>query len=230
MKRHAKSVVALALGAILPPGLPCQTTQAQGLLNESGASILADVFGTAAGSEALTVNWSVVENASGIYTYTYTVNNPSGDVLLNGNDTPTVTPEIVDSFELDFNATLPGAVVSVPTGGDGAYTLSAYGLCWVLNPDVVLAGASSGRLSFESDNAPTPGNASASDDNPPSPWSSCADGQPVPVPDAPSDVPEPTTTALLALTALLLPPFGSARRLPAATASTRQYCRPRFPV
>jgi hypothetical protein len=212
MRIHAKTIVALAAGAILLPGLPCQTAQAQGLLNESGTSVLADSFGTAAGPEALTVSWWVVESTSGIYTYTYIVNNPSGDVLLNNNGTPTVTPEIVDSLALDFDATLPGAVVSGPTGGNGAYNFGAFGLYWDLSPGVVLAGASSGPLSFESDNPPMPGNASASDDNPPSPWSSYPDGQQVPVPDGPGMVPEPTTAALLALAALLLPPFRSTVR------------------
>jgi len=204
-------MAALVSGAILLSGVLCQTAQAQGLLNESGASILADVNGTATGPEALTVSWSVVENAPSDYTYTYTVNNPSGDVLLPGSYAPG-TSEIVDSFSLDFNAALPDAVVSGPIGGNSAFNFGAYGLYWVLSPDVVRAGTSSGLLSFQSELPPSPGNASASDDSPPSPWAS-PNGSPVPVPGTGNfSVPEPATTTLLALTALLLLPFGSTSR------------------
>jgi hypothetical protein len=57
----------------------------------------------------------------------------------------------------------------------------AEGLFWFIFP-VIQPGTSSGPLSFQSDDAPTFGDASASDDNPPSPWASSPDGQRVPVP------------------------------------------------
>ena len=212
MKIHAKPIVALVSGAIGLPGLLCQTVKLNPcLLNESGTSILADAFHTATGPEALIISWSVVENASDVYTYSYTVNNPAGDVLLPGSYAPG-TPEIVDSFSLDFNAALPNAVVSGPIGGNSAFNFGAFGLYWVLYPDVVKAGTSSGQLSFQSELPPSPGNASASDDSPPSPWAS-PNGSPVPVPGTGNfSVPEPATTTLLALTALLLLPFGSTIR------------------
>jgi hypothetical protein len=204
MKRHAKSVLALASGAILLPGLLCQTAQARHMrLNESGTSTLADAFGTATGPEALIVSWSVVENACGIYTYTYTVNNPSGDVILNNNGQPTSTPEIVDNYSVCFDTMLPGAYLPGSQSGGGYQQNNGIDLKWYFS--AVEPGDNSGSLSFESYLPPMPGNADAEDANPPSPWASIPDGQQVPVPDAPATVPEPTTTALLALTALFLP-------------------------
>jgi hypothetical protein len=171
-----------------------QTAQAN-LLNISGTSTLADVNGTATPPEALTVSWSVVENVSSVYTYTYVINNPAGDVLLPGSYAPGL-PEIVDSFTVDFNAAAPGALVSGPTGAIVDLDLGTRGLFWFIAPPIA-AGASSGPLSFTSDDAPTWGNASAADANPPSPWSSSPAGQPVPVPSlaAPDSF---STAALLA--------------------------------
>jgi len=192
--------MALGCGAILLTIAPCQTAQAQ-LLNESGASILADVNGTTTAPEALTVSWSVVENASDVYTYTYIINNPAGDILLPGSYA-SGAPEIVDSFALSFNAAAPGAVVSGPTGGLVADNLGSAGLFWSIYP-VVDAGTNSGPLSFDSEDAPMMGNATASDDSPPSPWASSPDGQPVPIPNVPDSM---NTTAPLAGTLLLLLP------------------------
>jgi hypothetical protein len=214
MKRHAQPIGALLSGAILLPGLLCQPAQAQtGLLNESGTSILADVNGTASGSEALTVSWWVVENSPADYTYTYIVNNPVGDVLLPGSYSPG-SPEIFDAFSITFDASYPGAITSTPTGGSTANNLGAFGLYWTMSPGVQ-PGNNSGPLSFQSAMPPVMGNASASDDNPPSPWSSSPYGQMVPVPDPPAAVPEPPILVLLAMAAGWL-----------ATASKRQYCRP----
>lgn len=211
MRIRAKSVVALVSGAFLLPGLPCQTAQAQGLFNETGASVLADAFGTASGPEALNVSWSVVENASDVYTYTYTVNNPSGDVVLNNNGTPTSTPEIVDAFSVGVNTTVPGAYVpSSQAGGSSQQNNGVNGLFWSFA--AVPAGSASPALSYESDLPPTQGDAVAQDSNPPSPWSSLPYGDTVPVPDSPIVVHEPTATVLLALTALLLLPFGATVR------------------
>lgn len=176
---------------------------------ESGTSVLADSFGTVTGPEALTVSWSVVENASDIYTYTYTVNNPVGDVALNNDGTPTIRPEIVDAFSVAFDTTVSGAYLTgSQTGGQFGANNGTAGLFWYFT--AVNPGNSSGPLSFESDLPPTLGNANALNQNPPSPWSSSPDGQQVPVPgNVTVPAPEPTTTTLLALTALLLLPFRS---------------------
>jgi hypothetical protein len=189
MKIHPKTIVALAVGAMLLSGLLGQTAQAV-LLNESGTSILADSLGTATGPEALTVSWSVVENVSLVYTYSYSVNNPVGDVNLNNG-----SPEPVDSFSVAFDTTAPGAFITgSQTGGGFDLNNGASGLFWAFAP--VNPGTSSGPLSFESDQPPTLGNANAQDANPPSPWSSNPDGQQVPVPIA---VPEPGTWVLVAI-------------------------------
>ena len=66
-----KPIAAVAVGAVLLSGMLCPAARAQGLLNESGTAILANAFGTATGPEALTVDWSVVESASDVYTYSY---------------------------------------------------------------------------------------------------------------------------------------------------------------
>src|ERR1017187_7359346 len=112
MKIYSKPLVVLALGAILIAGLRCQTTQAQEvLLNESGSSVLADALGANTGPEAITVFWSVVENVSLVYTYTYSVSNAVGDVVLDNHGNPTSTPEIVDAFSVGFDTTQPGAYI-----------------------------------------------------------------------------------------------------------------------
>ncbi|MGP8201389.1 MAG: hypothetical protein ACLQU4_18010 [Limisphaerales bacterium] len=190
MQKHSKPIKALGIGAVLSTIMLCQMAHAD-LLDMTGTSTLADAYGTTTGPEALTVSWSVVEDASDVYTYTYTVNNPAGDVLLPGSPNPG-SPEIVDSFEVTFDASAPDAVVSGPTGGLFAENQGAGGLFWFIYP-VVEAGTSSGPLSFQSDDAPTLGNASATDDNPPSPWTSIDGGQQVPVPT--TSVPDAMSTA-----------------------------------
>src|ERR1017187_10609746 len=133
LPRHPKTIVALAVGAILLSGLLGQTAQAQLLLNESGTSILADSLGANTGPEALPISWSVVENASLIYTYTYTVNNPVGDVVLDNTGTPTSTPEPVDAFSVGFDTTAGGAYISgSQTGGLFDENNGTAGLFWLL--------------------------------------------------------------------------------------------------
>jgi hypothetical protein len=165
---------------------------------------LADSFGTSVGPEALVVSWAVLFNTgSDIYTYAYNVSNPVGDVLLNPNGSPTTTPETVDSFHVGFNATAPGALLGLPTGGALA-TSDATGVSWYFAPTI--ASGSSVLLQYQSDFGPTMGNAAGNGANPPGPWSSSPGGQTVPVP-RPS--PEPATTTLIALSAFLLLPFRS---------------------
>ncbi|MGD0812309.1 MAG: hypothetical protein ABSA83_01785 [Verrucomicrobiota bacterium] len=189
MQIQSKPIKALCFGTVLLTVLLCRTAQAN-LLNESGTSILADVNGTTTGPEALTVSWSVVENPSDVYTYTYTVNNPAGDVMLPGSPNPG-SPEIVDTFDVTFNASVPGAVLSGPTGGLIAENQGTSGLSWFMSP--VVAGTNGGPLSFQSDDAPILGNASATDDDPPSPWTSVNGGQQIPVPM--TSIPDAMSTA-----------------------------------
>jgi hypothetical protein len=206
MRSCTKPLLALISGAIALPALLCQTAHAGGLLDEAGKSVLADVFWTSSGPEALVITWSVVENASDIYTYSYTVNNLAGDVLLNNEGQPTSTPELVDSFSLSFDTTAPGAYVpSSQAGGLINQNKGVNGLFWAFVP--VQPGNHSSVFSFESDMPPTSGAASASDADPPSPWSSLPDGQFVPVPNGPDPVPEPATVALAGLTVLVLIPL-----------------------
>ncbi len=194
-----KPIAAVAVGAVLLSGMLCPAARAQGLLNESGTAILANAFGTATGPEALTVDWSVVESASDVYTYSYTIENPAGDVVLKSDGSPTSTPEIVDDFSVSFDATVAGAYVpSSQTGGTYQQNNGVIGLFWAF--DAVNPGGSSPTLSFESDLPPALGNANASGEPPPSPWASVPSGQQVPVP---SVVPEPPTFILMAGTLLL---------------------------
>jgi hypothetical protein len=204
MKIHAKPIIALASGTILLSGILCQTAHAQSTLIESGSSSLADTFGTSIGAEALNVSWFVLENTtSDVYTYGYIVNNPAGDVLLNNNDTPTTSPELVNFFSVTFNTLIPGNYLSAsePVGGF-IQNNGANGLSWAFSD--ISPGASSGLLSFQSDTPPAMGNASAAGGSPPGPWSSIPDGELIPIPDAPTIVPEPTSMALLVLTTALL--------------------------
>jgi hypothetical protein len=208
MKTHAKTIVALSSAAILLSGLPGQTAPATQVM--SGTATLADAFGTAEANptdEDLTVSY-LVTLASGVYTYSYTVNNPSGDVLLNGDGSPTTIPEVVDAFSVAFDTTVPGAYLasSQAGGGSGDQNNGVNGLFWSLA--AVEPGSDSGPLSFESDLAPTWGNANASDANLPSPWASIPYGQEVPVPN----IPESTATITLLAGVLLLLPSGSATR------------------
>jgi hypothetical protein len=203
MKKQVKPNGVLTFGAILMSGMLSQTVDAQTLL-ESGTSTLAPSLAPVGGEalnpqEYLTVTWQVYQNSSGpAYTYDYTVNNPAGDVLLNDDGTLTSTPEIVDFFALNFDTTVPGAFVS----GNDSIDNGPVGLDWLIDAPVITAGNSSSLLTFDSDLPPTLGDADASDGNPPSPWSSAPNGSEVPIPNTVPD--GPTTTTLLAPTALLL--------------------------
>ena len=206
MKTHAKAIVALGSGAILLSGLLCQTAQAQTIL--AGTAQLADVFGVDTGPESLTVSY-LVNLTAGVYTYSYSVANPVGDVVLPPSQ-GAGSPEIVDAFSVEFNTTLSGAYVpGSQTGGTALQNNGVDGLFWSFT--AVSPGSSSPTLSFQSTLPPGLGNANASDGNPPSPWSSSPFGQQIPVPQ-PQITPEPTTTALFALTFLLLPFRSTLRR------------------
>jgi hypothetical protein len=204
MKMHKKPLIALVSGPILLAGLLCQTAHAATVMVETNTAVLADILGANTGPEALTVGYSVTKDTiSDIYTYTYTVNNPAGDVILGGADAG--QPEILDLFSVDFNASVLGAVLGTPTGGTFGENNGIFGISWFLLTPNVAAGANSGPLSFESLDAPIMGDASASDANPPSPWDSSPDGNPVPVPF----VPDSTSTMPLLAGMMLLLPFGS---------------------
>jgi hypothetical protein len=205
MKKHKKAIIALVSGAILLFGVLGQTAQAQSVI-QLGSAQLANISGTSNGPEALTVNYEVTLSA-GVYTYLYSVANPSGDVIL-APAPGAGSPEVVDAFAVVFNTLLPGAYVpGSQAGGTGLQNNGASGLFWSfpgVNP-----GSSSPTLSFQSDMPPTLGNANASDSVPPSPWSSVPYGQMVPVP---STVPEPMTMVLLALPLALVPFRSNLRR------------------
>jgi len=206
MKLNAKPTLVLGAIACLSLISPAAHAQ-QALLNISGNSVLADAFGVNTGPEALVVAWTVTENASLVYTYTYVINNPAGDVLLNNNGSPTTTPEIVDAFEVGFDTTKTGAYITgTQSGGVFDQNNGTAGLTWAFN--AVAAGTSSPILSFESDLPPVLGNANAQDANPPSPWSSFPNGQQIMVP---GNVPEPGTVALV-LTGLMSLPFARSLR------------------
>jgi len=203
MKRHVKPIVALVSGVTLLTGVVCPTTRAQDVLIESGSSILANSLGQTTGSEVVTVSWFVLENTvSDVYTYGYNINNPAGDVVLTG---PTAgQPETVNEFQLTFDATVPGAVISASEPVGGFYQDNGTGgLLWLFPTGGVTPGTTSALISYSSDLGPGMGNASASGANSPGPWASNPSGQPVPV-ALPRAVPEPATLTLLAV-ALLLP-------------------------
>src|SRR5580698_8212229 len=111
MTMTRKPVAALAAGILVFLTLGGGKVLAQSVI-ESGSSYLSDVLGSGPSSpETLTVSWLVTENMSGVYTYSYTIFNPAGDVLLYNMGAPTMTPEIVDSFNVGFDTTMPGAYV-----------------------------------------------------------------------------------------------------------------------
>ena len=183
MKPHLRPAAVTLFAAMMTAVVPCRTARAQGLLNESGQSILANAFGASSGPETLTVDWSVNENSSDVYSYAYTIENPVGDVVLNNDGSPTSSPEVVDAFSGPFDTTAPGAfVLDSQSGGLTDVNNGADGLAWSFS--AVNPGAGSPSLSFQSDLPPGQGNATALDENPPSPWRSTPGGQQVPVPTA----------------------------------------------
>lgn len=206
MKRIVKSIFMLTAAAVIFSGLLGQTAHAQSSLL---APALPPVGGYAAApQEYLTVYWSVMPAAGG-FMYSYSIYNPTGDVLMNQDGSLTQTSEIVDSFQVSFNAAAPGALVSGPNGGLFSEDNGVNGLFWVI-PSLP-AGQLSAPLTFFSALPPTMGNAQAEDSSLPSPWSSTAPlGQEVPVPNTLAPVPEPGTMALFSMSGLLLLPFRSA--------------------
>ena len=128
--------------------------------------------------------------SGGIYTYTYTVNNPAGSGAL------------VETFNVAFDTTQAGAVYGLT--GETQNNGNA-GITWDVS---VLPGQSSETLSFESDFGPTLNNANAGGGNEggyvSAPWASDPGGQQVMVPNV-AAVPEPGTDTLITLSLLLLP-------------------------
>ncbi len=176
MKIHAQLTVALAAAAILIFGLSSQTAQAQ-----SGIIFLTPAGGIS-GDNSLSVDYSVTY-ASGEYTYSYDVENP--------------TTGYVTGFNVEFSDTGSVLVPSINAGG----TLDpALGITW---SPAVIDPSSSATFSFESTDPPGLNTANSAGTTP-GPWASLnPGGQDVPVPAA--VVPEPATTSLLALALLLLP-------------------------
>jgi len=203
MKINGKPILALLPGAFLLMGVLCPTAQAQSVIDPTTTYTLATVLGSQAPPEAITVTTEVTE-LDNVYTYTYIVNNPAGDVILSGGS----GPEDVGTFSLGFDTTQPGAyVANSMSGGQANLVLGNSGLTWVLapagGPSAVAPGFSSATLSFQSLDGPTLGNANATDNgDSPSPWASNPSGQQVPIPQL---VPEPSTISLLAGFLLLLP-------------------------
>lgn len=205
MKRNSKTLGALASGAFLACGMLVQPAHAT--IISSGTATLVDVIDDPIGSpEDLTVTYQVNQTGS-LYTYTYMVNNPTGDVQLPGSASPG-SPEVVDAFSVTFDTTVPGAFIA-QFGGVSEQNNGVNGLFWSFN--AVSAGSSTGILSFTSDDPPTMGNANAQDANPPSPWSSAPFGQQVPIPQT-ATVPDGAATAGLLGGVLMLLPFGVKRR------------------
>jgi hypothetical protein len=217
MKTATKLVILVASGAVLLCGALCGTVHAQSTLIESGSSILSPSLAPTGGyasnpQEYLNVGWMVVESGSGVYTYSYTVQNPAGDVILNSTGGLTSTPEIADSFSIDLNTAIPNAYLPGTQTGGAFQEVNTIGLAWFFYPSIS-AGSTGPTVSFQSDLPPIMGNGSADGGVPPGPWSTVSlSGQEVPIPNAPIGVAEPTTTALFALTALLLLPFRAVAR------------------
>jgi hypothetical protein len=206
----------VAAGIVAVWGVTLGTSYGQGLLNESGSSLLAPSIAPTGGhasnpQEYLSVGWSVVENASDIYTYSYTLQNPAGDVILNSSGGLTATPEIYNGFSVNFDTTLTGAYLPGTQTGGVFQQANTVGLSWFFNPSVS-AGSTGPTVTFQSDLAPTLTSASA---NGPVPWSSLLpSGQEVPAPGLSLSVPEPSTFGLMAMTGLVALRF---RKNPRAT-------------
>lgn len=203
MRTQTSAVRALEIAASF--ALACllsQQSSAQTLLDQTGTSILGPSLAPTGGyaqnpQEYLTISWSVIENNSGVYTYSYTLNNPTGDVLLNPNGSLTATPESVDYFSVSFNTTAPGAYMDGSQSGSPFESADSVDLAWFLNPSIA-AGGSSATLSYESDLPPASGYGDAAGGGPPAPWSTISSptGPALPVPDVTS-VPEPEISTLL---------------------------------
>jgi hypothetical protein len=187
-------------------------TTAQAALTPGGTGISGTSKLTTTGStspdEQLTIDWTVVESATDIYTYNYVVYNPANDTLL-----PPAVPgisETVDSLYVDFDVNST-SVLTGPTGGIGVGgTFFNIALQWTFLDPSIDAGGNSGNLTFTSMLAPSPGEATASDANPPSPWDTAnLGGSPVPVPGTGNfSVPDNASTMALLGGVMMLLPFG----------------------
>jgi hypothetical protein len=186
MKMQPNPIVALASGTILLFGVLCQTAHAQTVIDNETVQLAAN-NGVAA--DDLTVQSEVTANLSGDYTYTYIVTDPGAPNTAGWS-----------TFQVEFNATPPGAVEngSVSPGGDPS---GNSGVNW--NPISEYEPTSVETLSFNSTYAPTLNTANATGGDVPSSWESIPAGADVYVPNSPV-VPEPATTTLLMLIPLLL--------------------------
>jgi hypothetical protein len=209
MNRDTKPITPLFVGALLLALSGGEKIQAQSTLVESGTSYLTDIFNSPTTSpETLSVSWFVVENNStSVFTYGYNLFNPTGDVALNNNGTPTSIPEVVNSFTVSFPVPTSAFFQATPPAGGSVINNGANGITFVF-PDVS-PGNYSPLLAFQTTVGPVNGNASAGGGAvPPGPWSNVPDNSPVPVPRV---IPEPGTTALLGL-GLMAFPFRALRR------------------
>jgi hypothetical protein len=208
MKTHIKPIIVLVSGGVLLSAMTCQTARAQTTI-ESGTAYLIDVEGDSPSSPAgmnedLSVVYSVTELGS-VYTYNYTIQNPSGDVLLNGINAG--QPETINNFTISFDAQSGTTVLSTAPNGYSPLVLPGAGVTWSFSS--ISPGGSTEEMSFTSPLGPGSGYGDVQDANEPSPWGGVGVGQPLPVPDA---VPEPATTTLLALTTVSLLLFRSMLR------------------
>jgi hypothetical protein len=225
MKTPSTPVIVL-VGTVLLNVVVCQAGHAQGLLNESGRATVNPLPAPTGGyganpQEYLAVSWSVVENASKIYLYSYTVQNPAGDVLVTPAGGLTATPATFDTFSVDFNTTPSGKYLPGSIAGGSLQQVNTSDLVWSFNSPVS-PGASAPTVSFQSDFAPTYGYANAANPNQPSAWASVLESsQEIPVPDPPNAVPEPAPVSLFALAGLLFLPVGFAMREKASPAPQR---------
>lgn len=199
MKTQSKPIVALASGAVLLCGVLTQSAHAQIVDITSGTGILADVDGNATGPTALPVQYSVTENTvSDVYTYSYVLSNPGPASGAGAYE--------VDSVSLSFDASQTGVVLPGSlSGGILAVNNGENGVAFFFAG--ITGGNNSGTLTFNSEDAPTMGDANANGDSPPGPWASSPDGTQIAVPMV---VPEPTSLSLLAL-GVLVPAFRRGR-------------------
>jgi hypothetical protein len=206
-----KSTISLASRVILLAGLLCQTAHAQSSLSSLLAPD-APIGVTSPPQEFLSVLSTVTPVGGGVYLYSYILSNPTGDELMNPDGSLQAgTSEVVDFFQVSFNASAPGAVVGGPYGGIFAKNDAANGVYWLFND--VTPGSSSAPMSFYSDIPPTLGNAQAADSTLPSPWATLnAGGQPVLIPNTITPVPEPGTWALFGLAGVLVLSYSSPLR------------------
>ena len=201
--------IAILAGALFAGAVAIPQTQAA--LIESGTAVLGDVIGTPTPTpEDLTVDYSVNLTGS-TYTYSYTINNPAGDMILGGQNAG--NPEIAESFQLNFNTALeyiPGSATSTAPGWTAAADLdiNGNGLTWV---QLLITNGFSQTVTFQPPYGPVLGAANASDASPPAPWSSLSpNGQLVPIPQ-PLGVPDGGMTVALLGGSLMA--LGAIRRI-----------------